>query len=195
MRSLTRGLSLAAVLMALGLALPSGLAAQYKYVGFAAGANLSDFSDEFGVYSTDSRWGANIGLVLGMRTTNRMSFSIEPAWSQMGGADGAVDYVEVPVLIGGLARSSDAMRFGGYTGITPAFKVSCSIDSPAGSCDNLKGSAWFLPLGVRAYRQAGAGKWIGIDVRYSIPLVSSFETVDVNQRTWAFRLVFVKGEL
>jgi hypothetical protein len=177
------------------VALPSGLAAQYKYVGFAAGANLSDFSDEFGFYSTDSRWGANLGLVLGLRTTNRMSFSIEPAWSQMGGADGAVDYVEVPVLIGGLAQSSDAMRFGGYSGIIPAFKVSCSIDTPTGSCDDLKGSAWFLPLGLRAYRQAGAGKWVGIDIRYSIPLGSSFESVDVNQRSWAFRLVFVKGEL
>ena len=195
MRSLSRSLSLTPILLLLGLALPSGLMAQSRYVGFAGGVNLSEFSDDFGLYSTDSRWGANLGLVLGMRTTNRISFSIEPAWSQLGGGDGSIDYVEVPLLIGGLAETNEATRFGGYAGIMPAFKTSCSIETPAGSCDDLKSSAWFLPLGVRAYRQAGEGNWIGLDIRYAIPLGSSFESADVNQRAWTFRLVFVKGDL
>jgi hypothetical protein len=195
MRTLGRALGLTAVLVGLGLAAPSGLAAQSRYIGLAGGANLSDFSDDFGDYSTDSRWGANIGLVMGVRTKDRMSLSVEPAWSQMGGADGPIDYLEVPVLIGGMARSGSATRFGGYSGIIPAFKLSCGIEQPSGSCDDLKGSAWFLPLGARFYRQAGAGKWIGLDVRYAIPLGSSFESVSVNQRAWSFRLVFVKGEL
>ena len=190
-----RTLRLTTLFAGLALALPSGLAAQYKYVGFAGGANLSDLSDEFNFYSTDSRWGGNIGLVMGLRTTNRMIFAVEPAWSQMGGADGSIDYVEVPLLIGGLAETSEAMRFGGYAGIMPAFKVSCGMDELAGACDGLKGSTWFLPLGARMYRKAGAGKWVGLDVRYAIPLGSSFENTEVNQRTWTFRLVFVKGEL
>jgi hypothetical protein len=177
------------------LVLPGTGAAQSKYFGIIGGANLSDLSDETGFYSTDSRWGGNIGLVIGIRTSNRMILAAEPAWSQMGGSDGSVDYFELPILIGGMGRASQTTRFGGYTGIMPAFKLSCGIEQPASSCDNLKSSAWFLPLGVRFFKQAGADKFVGLDIRYALPLGSSFETVDVKQRAWSFRLVFVKGEL
>jgi hypothetical protein len=210
MRPLNRFGSAAAISLALALALTPALQAQTtKYFGFVGGATLSDFSDTYGAYSTSSRWGGNAGVILGLRTTNRMTFAVEPAWTQMGaeftGTSGktsaSLDYVEVPITIGGMAEAAnEKIRYGGYTGIMPAFKLSCSIAQPAGACDLAKSSAWFLPIGLRVLSSTGKGTFVGLDIRYSIPLGSSFDTAvqnggSVHQRSWAFRLVFAKGDL
>lgn len=201
MRPLKRYGSPAAMLLALALALTPSLQAQTsKYFGFVGGATLSDFSDYYGTYSTSSRWGGNAGLILGVRTMNRMVLSLEPAWTQMGaqvqGNTAGIDYVEVPLTVGGMAQAAnEKLRYGGYTGIMPAFKLSCSIEQPAGTCDRVKGSTWFLPIGLRMLTSTGKGSFVGLDVRYSIPLGSSVDNLSVNQRSWAFRLVFAKGDL
>ena len=35
--------------------------------------------------------------------------------------------------------------------------------------------------------------FFGLDVKYGIPLERSFDNVDVGQRTWSFRLMYLKG--
>jgi len=201
MRVLSRGASLAAVLLATALVLPRAADAQVaKYFGFVGGATLSDLSDSYGIYNTSSKWGGNAGLILGLRTTNRMVFSVEPAWTQMGasfaGTTGGIDYIEVPVTVGGLGEAANEnIRYGGYAGITPAFKLTCSIDQPAEACNHVKSTAWFLPVGLRIFKRTGEDAFIGLDIRYSFPLGSSFDDADVHQRSWAFRLVFAKGDL
>jgi|GEM_PF-1278942 len=195
MRTLSRGLNLTALFVVLGLTLPYRLAAQYKYFGFIGGANLSDMSDETGFYSTGTRWGGTAGAVMGLRTKSRMVVALEPAWSQMGGNDVRIDFVEVPLVLGGMGGSSSQTRVGGYIGIMPAFKVSCDIKVGTNSCNSVKGTSWFLPLGSRFMFKTGKRKFVGLDVRYAIPLGSSFDPVNVRLRTWSFRLVFVKGDL
>jgi hypothetical protein len=39
---------------------------------------------------------------------------------------------------------------------------------------------------------SGKGTVIGLDVRYSIPLGSSFDNLTVHQRSWAFRIILAK---
>ena len=57
----------------------------------------------------------------------------------------------------------------------------------------MKGSAWFIPIGLRILRRASPTTFVGIDVKYNIPLGSSFDIISANQRSWAFRLIMVKG--
>jgi hypothetical protein len=183
-------------LLAALLLLPSAASAQAKFWGLAAGASLSDYSDDFGGLESNDRWGFTGGLVFGVRTANWMAISLEPSYTQMGGGDLRADYLEIPLTFGGVARSGDgSMRYGGYTGITGGFKMSCSFSSSVISdpCDDIKGSAWFIPLGLRILRRTNATTFVGIDIKYNIPLGSSFDFVSANQRNWAFRLIMVKG--
>jgi hypothetical protein len=185
------------LLIAVLLLLPSTAVGQAKFFGFTAGASLSDYSDDWGGYETDDRWGFTAGFIAGIRTSNYMAISIEPSFTQMGGGDFRADYLEFPLTFGGVARSGDgSMRYGGYTGITGAFKLSCSDDTGITSvdaCGQLKGSAWFIPIGMRILRRTNETTFIGIDIKYDIPLGSSFDIIQANQRSWAFRLVMVKG--
>ena len=73
------------------------------------------------------------------------------------------------------------MRYGFYTGITAAFKVSCSGDEhPRDPCDHLDGTDWTIPLGFRLLRALGKpGTFFGVDVNYGIPLERSFANFDV----------------
>jgi len=183
-------------LLAACLLLPSVASAQAKFWGLTAGASLSDFSDDFGGIETNDRWGFTGGLVFGVRTNRNTAIALEPSYTQMGGGDLRADYVEIPLTFGGVARSGDgAMRFGGYTGITGAFKTTCSVPSGISDdfCNDMKGSAWFIPIGLRILRRASPTTFVGIDVKYNIPLGSSFDIISANQRSWAFRLIMVKG--
>lgn len=179
------------------LLLPSTAGAQAKFFGFTAGASLSDYADDWGGFDTNDRWGFTGGFIAGIRTSNYMAIALEPSFTQMGGGDLRADYIEVPLTFGGVARSPDgAMRYGGYTGITGAFKLSCSEPGNLpinNACSGMKGSAWFIPLGLRILRRTNETTFVGIDVKYDIPLGSSHDLYDANQRSWAFRLVMVKG--
>ena len=178
------------------LLFPATAVAQAKFFGVTAGASLSDYTDDWGGIQTHDRWGFTGGFIAGIRTSNYMAIALEPSFTQMGGGDLRADYIEIPLTFGGVARSGDgSMRYGGYTGITGAFKLSC--DGPTlqnvDLCDGMKGSAWFIPLGLRILRRTNQTTFVGIDVKYDIPLGSSHNAFDANQRSWAFRLVMVKG--
>ena len=183
------------VILAAALLLPASASAQ-KFWGLTGGATLSDLSDTYGAYSSDSRWGGTAGIVFGVRTYRSTTISLEPAWWQRGGGDLAADYINVPLIFGAAVRSNNgAMRYGFYSGIAAAFKLSCSdegiIENP---CDHIDGTDWTIPLGFRLLKALGKpGTFFGVDVNYSIPLDRSFDNLDVGQRTWTFRLMYVKG--
>jgi hypothetical protein len=182
-----------ALLLAVGL-FPVSAAAQQKFWGLTGGATLGDLSDVYGAYSTDSRWGGTAGLVFGVRTYRQTTISLEPAWIQRGGGDLNGDYIEVPLIFGAAMRSNNGqMRYGFYTGISPAFNLSCSEEGSLDACDNLNGVDWSIPIGFRLLRQVKSGAFFGVDVKYGIPLERSFNNVDVAMRTWSFRLMYVKG--
>jgi hypothetical protein len=202
MRLSNRWATLTIILLATALVLPRTAVAQQagKIIGVVGGATLSDLSDSYNAYNTTNKWGGNVGLFLGVRAKGTMFVSLEPAWTQMGadigGTGGSIDYIEVPFTLGGMARSSNQkLHFGGYVGFAPAFKVGCSIDAAVGSCDKVNGTTWFLPLGLRFLSGSGKGTYVGVDVRYLIPLGSAFQGVTVYQRSWAFRLILAKGAL
>jgi len=185
---------MAPVLLLAMLLLPVSAAAQQKFWGLTGGATLSDLSDAYGAYSSDSRWGGTAGFVFGVRTYRQTTISLEPAWIQRGGGDLHGDYIEVPLIFGAAMRSNDGrMRYGFYTGISPAFKLSCSEAAALDACDHLNGTDWSIPLGFRLLRQVKSGAFFGVDVKYGIPLERSFDNVDVGMRTWSFRLMYVKG--
>jgi len=182
------------VLLAAILLIPAPAAAQ-KFGGVTAGATLSDLSDAYGAGSTDSRWGGTAGLVFGVRTYRSTKISLEPAWIQRGGGDLKADYLEVPLIFGAAMRSNNGMmRYGFYTGISAAFKLGCNGEGIAGNpCDHLNGTDWTIPLGFRLLKGIKEGTFFGLDVKYGIPLERSFDNVDVGQRTWSFRLMYLKG--
>ena len=74
------------VILAAALLLPASASAQ-KFWGFTGGATLSDLSDAYGAYSSDSRWGGTAGLVFGVRTYRSTTIRLEPAWISRGGGD------------------------------------------------------------------------------------------------------------
>lgn len=196
MTQIRRGTSLSTLALLLALLLPQAAHAQ-KYIGLVAGATLSDMSDYYGGISTDSKWGGNAGLILGMRAANGIVLSLEPAWTQLGGrvsgSNASIDYIEVPLTVGGATSGGGNLRYGGYAGIAPAFNISCKIEDPAGACNSLNSTAWFLPIGFRLMSNAGKGTVIGLDIRYSLPLGSSFDNLaTVHQRSWAFRIILAK---
>ena len=165
------------------------------YVGAIAGAT---FSDTYGVVDSDSRWGGTAGVVVGYRTTNWAVVSFEPSWIQKGGSGGPydirLDYVEVPVTIGGVARSKDdRWRFVGYFGLAAAFKVGCSSNVVVLDCDTAESTEWSTPLGVRVFRLAGDATAVGLDIRYALPLSGAWETQVLDNRAWSFRLAVIQA--
>lgn len=187
-----RGVLTAALVLA---TLPATAGAQAKFWGVTAGATSSDIQNYYGGASTDSRWGGTAGFLFGVRTYRSTSVAIEPTWLQRGGGDIRTDYLDLPITFGAVVRSAnDVMRYGFYTGIGVAFKLGCSDGSglSTNACTSINGSDWTVPIGFRLLRRAGSG-FAGVDLKYAIPLDSSFDPGDINTRTWAFRLLYVKG--
>jgi hypothetical protein len=165
------------------------------YVGAIAGATLSD---TYGVVDSDTRWGGTAGVIVGYRTAKWAAISLEPAWIQKGGSGGPydinLDYVEVPVTIGAVARSKDdRWRFSGYFGLAAAFKVGCSSNVVALDCETASGTEWSTPLGVRVFRLTGDATAVGFDLRYALPLSGAWETQILDNRTWSFRLAVIQA--
>ena len=90
------------------------------------------------------------------------------------------------------------MRYGVYTGISAAFRVSCGGDDVLMGnypCDHLHSIDITIPIGVRLLRALSEpGTFFGVDVKYGIPIEPSFDNLDLAQRTWSFRMmVIVEG--
>jgi len=157
--------------------------------GIKGGATTSELNG--GVVNTDSRWGGTAGAFLAYNNWYTV-WGLEANWSQKGGKDTRIDYVEFPLTIGGgISTSQGGLSFRVYTGIGFAAKLSCNSEAPLLDCDDVRGTEWSWPIGIEVGKWTSGGKVIGFDVRYNYGLSDAFTTagnLSVN-RTWYFRLV------
>ena len=156
-------------------------------IGLAGGATTSDFSNP----DTESRWGYTAGLWIG-KPTYRSLAMLEVNWVQKGGEDTRLDYLEVPLTFGGLARTRNGVsraRF--YTGIAAAFEMGCE-SSIAAVCNNMTSVEWTVPIGLMIGRYNQRGRVVALDVRYLIPLSEAFDSGTFGgawNQNWQFRLM------
>lgn len=159
-----------------------------RFGAITGGATLSDMDHQS--TASDSRWGGTAGLLVGMNT-GRTALTFEGTWVQKGGGDTRLDYIELPLTFGAVvAPQGGAARGRFYSGISVAFKVSCSSTIP--SCNNAEGTEWGWPIGLQLAKVTEAGSFFGIDVKYTVALSDAFEFSDGFNRPWAFRLMFGK---
>lgn len=180
-------------LLALSLMTASVAVAQYGrptfMAGLAGGATLSDFANP----DTPSRWGGTAGLFVGRPTYATLTV-IEVNWTQKGGKGAnntRLDYVEVPLTFGGVARTRGGEgRARLYGGISVAFPIGCKSDL-AQLCDRTK-SEWGVPFGLLLGKWSAQERVVGIDVRYTIPLSRAVDLAGFSpyNNSWQFR-VFV----
>jgi hypothetical protein len=159
-----------------------GSAAQVV-AGLSGGATYSDFSNP----DTPSRWGFTGGLFVGKATYRSLSM-LEVSYTQKGGEGARIDYVETGVTAGGIAGPTGGSRARPYGGITVAFPVSCDApDAPTNAfCDNTN-TEWGLPLGIMLGKWKANGGFVGLDIRYTIPLTDA--SLEVYNNTWMFRVM------
>jgi hypothetical protein len=181
-----RRLVLAALLTAV-VAGSSDAQVARRYGGITGGATYSSLTNYGGV-DTDWRWGGTAGLFGGVTTFDYSFVEFAPSWIQQGGGDAGLDYIEFPLLIGGLVPigNRDAL-FRMYAGVGINVKLSCAegVD-----CDAVSSTAWTLPVGISFAKAVGNGRFIGIDGRYYLGLSDAFDVTDVTQRTWRFGAFF-----
>jgi len=174
--------------VALILAAPapaSGQAPGSKFVALIGGAVHSDLGS---FVNTDGRWGGTAGVLLGVNTS-WSSFTVEGNWIQKGDESTHLDYIEVPVTVGRvMLLRNGKTRARLYAGLSLGFKTSC--ESEVLDCDLAEDKELGLPLGFQFATVRGANSFIGIDVRYSYPLIEVYDDLDAHNRPWQFRLMF-----
>jgi hypothetical protein len=99
---------IAVALVLVVLATPA--VAQRQFIGLTGGATLSDF----GSTASGSRWGGTAGITAGFRTSNWSVINLEATWTQRGDENVRLDYIDVPLLIGGVARAGSDTRWRFY---------------------------------------------------------------------------------
>ena len=154
--------------------------AQQFVAGLAGGATYSDFSNP----DTESRWGFSGGLFVGKPTYRSLTL-LEVNYTQKGGQDVRIDYVEVGLTAGGLSGRPGGSRARAYGGIQVAFPVTC--DGAQVFCDNTD-TEWGAPVGIMLGRWKDNGGFVELEVRYTIPL--SDAGLQVYNNSWMFRFVF-----
>lgn len=181
-----------ALMCALSAVSASSAMAQRSAVGIAGGATYSKID---GAIDSEWRWGGTAGLFAAWRPTRGSNLNLEANWTQKGGKGARLDYIEVPLTIGGAYQLDNGFRTMVYTGIALNFRIGCSTtaESPPGfrDCGRAKSPEWSWPFGFFFGRESG-GKLIGVDARYSVGLSDTFEGFFSENRTWHFRLVFGK---
>jgi len=189
MRVISWSSSLITMTLALGVMAPAQAQFAQRYAGLIGGANYSNLSN-YGAISTDYRWGGTAGIMAGVVTFDYSYVELAPSWSQMGSKDIHLDYVEIPLMLGGLVPFGNRNTIGRlYAGISLALKVSCSA-ATAAACDAAKGSVWGLPVGISIARVISGGRFVGVDARYNVGLSDVFELTNATQRSWQFRAMF-----
>ena len=154
--------------------------------GVSGGATVGDLFG--GGTNTTSRWGGTAGVFTGYSTTRNTVVSLEANWVQKGGEGARLDYIEIPLLVGGVAPTYGGdLRFRLYIGIDFAFKIACSSERTILNCDAANSTEWSLPFGLMFGRWLDKGRFFALDVRYSLGLSDAFETSSAYNRSWQFR--------
>ncbi len=172
-------------LLWIGLAVAQPATAQF--VGITGGATLSDF----GAVNSSSRWSGTGGMSFGFRTSYYTVVNLDVSWVRIGGGDIRLDYMDIPLTVGGVASASGgALRIRPYAGIGLGFKIDCSGTTAFANCDNANSTQWTVPLGIMIGRWTRPGTFVALDVRYAISLSDAFATSRAYNRSWQFRLLF-----
>ncbi len=160
-------------------------------VAVQGGATLSDFTSTGSAFFSDTRWGGTAGLFIGKTFGRNAQANLDVNWEQKGGGDVRVDYVNIPLTVGGGLVASRGWNVRGYVGIGIGFKVSCQDNAglTIDACDGVKSSEWTLPFGFFFGKWNNSGKFFGIDTRMVISLSDAFEISTVNNRSLQFRAV------
>lgn len=176
------------------LATPEPVSAQRRggttAFGLQGGATLTGFTDA--VQGTDMRWGGTVGVFGSFRPSYYVETNLEVNWVQKGVDRIGIDYIDVPLTVGGVGPLAGGASVRAYAGIGIGFKVGCRSEITA-VCDNAKSTEWTLPFGVMFGKTTTSGKSFGIDVRYALGLGDAFENSDVNNRAWLFRVFIATG--
>ena len=161
------------------------------FAGILGGATLSSFSFWGWTRGSESRLGGTAGLFASIRTSWYSVGTVEVNWVQKGSEYIRLDYVEVPVLAGAVIPTMDGgLRFRGYIGIAPAFRLGCKNNAFFFECDNVNSTEWSLPFGVMIGRWLDSGKFFALDVRYSLALSDVVDVYDMKNRSLQFRAAF-----
>ena len=187
MSAVVRKSSLIVAILALAAVAPAHAQIAHYYAGLTGGATYGNITNNLAINS-DWRWGGTAGLMAGWVTSKYNFVELTPSWSQMGGGEVRIDYVDIPVMSGvllPLGNRNTLLR--AYMGLTLSLKVGCTAEV-ATVCDAAKGSFWAWPLGVSVVRVLGGGRFVGVDTRYApFPIYHAFEGSDAVQRSWQFR--------
>lgn len=160
--------------------------------GLRAGLNVSDFSGD-GAPNTDPRLGFSGGVTADVPLSPMVSLRPELIYTMKGGVDAnnsdvtlAVDYIEVPVLIGVTIPATDTgLLLGAYAGPTLAFKVRESLNGQFGglNADVFKSTDVGAALGATV----GAGPF-AVDARYTLGLTNAADNDNLNIRNNVFSI-------
>jgi len=183
-----RARALGVTLAIMGVCLAGPAFGQERFAGLAGGATLTDIAGPG--FSTDSRWGGTAGFFVGYRRWDYAIGMLELNWIQKGGRAARIDYLEIPLLIGGSTPTDFGISGRLYTGLSIAIPIGCSPTSIVVDCDNKKSPEFTWPFGAQIGRASGPGRFLGVEVRYFIGLSDVFTTVrSLENRGWQFRLL------
>lgn len=179
------------LLMAMvGVAQP--MAAQnVQVVGVQGGATLNGLTNwETGLFS-DGRWGGTAGLFFGRSFNRTADLSLEANWVQMGGPSVRMDYVDIPITIGGgIVGRPGSTNVRLYVGASVGFKVSCNADDAfIDYCDSASGTQWTLPAGLLIGKWLDSGRFLGVDTRFVWGLSDVSDNFKARGQSLQFRLV------
>ena len=170
-------------------------AAQAQAVfGVRAGLNVSDFTGDDAPANADPRLGFSGGVFAhapigasGLYVQPEVLYSMKGVTSDNDGTL-AVDYVEVPLLLGyAIPVTQTGLMLGAYAGPALGIKVGESISQNFGTITGSRDSDVFedLDIGAAVGATVGAGAF-GVDARYTFGLMNALDVADSSLRNGAF---------
>lgn len=189
--SRTRGLWIGVVAGTLLLMAAQTASAQVMYgvSGGAAYQKISGLSS-----STDYAWGGIGGLWASWSPVSRSIGRFEANYVRKGSASIRLDYVEIPILVGGSSGLGDGgLRGALYTGLAMGINVSCSTSNILVDCDRARTFDWGWPIGGMIGKWGFDQRLVALDVRYSLGFSNIFENRSAENRGWQFKLMIGVG--
>ena len=181
----------ALLILALVLAAPASAFGQAPGSKFAAVVGGLVHSDLGSFINTGGRWGGTAGILVGVNAS-WTSITLEGNWIQKGDESTHLDYIEFPVTIGAVTVLRDGKTRGRlYSGLTLGFQTGC--DSEVLDCDQAETTELGWPLGFQFATVRGSNTFVGVDLRYSFPLIEVYDDLDAHNRPWQLRFMIGKS--
>jgi hypothetical protein len=182
-----RALLLAASVLA-GPAEAFGQAPGSKFAAVVGGLVHSDLGS---FINTGGRWAGTAGILFGVNQS-WTSITAEANWIQKGDESTHLSYIEFPVTIGAVTVLRDGRTRGRlYSGLSLGFQTGC--DSEMLDCDQAETTELGWPLGFQFATVRGSNTFIGVDLRYSFPLIEVYDDLDAHNRPWQLRFMVGKS--